>query len=130
MASLSSTLKSRRSGHSSNPGSGSLTIEEQRTDRRLDLRIPAMVKRQIEERRIPAFTCNISPGGVLLEIDDCRLQAGESFELELTVPPSDGVSTYETRLFAKARVLRSNDHGQSQMVAARLLDPLRISSQN
>jgi len=51
-------------------------------------------------------TVNVSPGGVLAEFGDCRLEDGELVSVDMTVPPTEGLLDYGGRLSSYARVIR------------------------
>jgi len=51
-------------------------------------------------------TINVSPGGLLAEFGDCRLEDGELVSIDMTVPPTEGLLDYGGRLSSYARIVR------------------------
>ena len=51
-------------------------------------------------------TVNVGPGGMLIEISDCRLSDGELLGIEMSVPPTEGLLEYGGRFSSYARVIR------------------------
>ncbi|HIJ67660.1 MAG TPA: PilZ domain-containing protein [Planctomycetes bacterium] len=53
-------------------------------------------------------TVNVSPGGLLAEFRDCRLEEGELVSIDMTVPPTEGLLDYGGRFSSYARIVRVN----------------------
>ena len=49
---------------------------------------------------------NVSPGGLLMEINTHGLKQGELLSVEMSIPPTDGLLKYGGRFSSYARVLR------------------------
>ncbi|MHC5061556.1 MAG: PilZ domain-containing protein [Planctomycetota bacterium] len=49
---------------------------------------------------------NASPGGVLVEFDNCKLRDGELVSVDMAVPPTEGLLKYGGRVSSYARVIR------------------------
>jgi hypothetical protein len=85
---------------------------------------PAVVVRTI--------TQNVSTGGLYLELDQPDFEPGDRLNIELTIPPAEGVGPYTGRAACTAEVLRVEPvdgpaAGQSRRfgIAARFLDRLQ-----
>ncbi|MBN2561380.1 MAG: PilZ domain-containing protein [Phycisphaerae bacterium] len=109
---------------------------ERRAHRRLSIRLPVECRKESEDSRylVRTVTQNVGSGGAYLELDSADFQPGDRLRLELTVPPAEGVSSYEGRATCAAEVLRvqavsNGPRGSVRRygVAARFLDRLRIS---
>jgi hypothetical protein len=112
---------------------------ERRANRRMCLRLPAECRRQAEGGSpvIRSITHDISTGGLYLELGAPDFGLGDKLEVELTVPPAEGVSPYQGRVSCRAEVVRlepprNGTTGKRSArggfgVAARFLDRLRIS---
>ena len=104
---------------------------DRRFDSRLPLRLPVELRRQREGRAhiVRTLTQNVSTGGLYFELDEREFQPGDRFDVEITIPPSDGVSPYEGRAHGPAEVLRVAETGRATRfgVAAKFLDRLRLS---
>jgi hypothetical protein len=56
-------------------------------------------------------TINVSPGGVLAQFGNCRLEDGELVSVDMTVPPTEGLLEYGGRFSSYARIVRvDNPH--------------------
>jgi hypothetical protein len=51
-------------------------------------------------------TVNVSPGGMLVEVNQSPLRDGELVSVEMTVPPTEGLLEYGGRFSSYARVIR------------------------
>ena len=51
-------------------------------------------------------TVNVSPGGMLLEINSDNLNKGELLSIEMSVPPTSGLLEYGGRFSTYARIIR------------------------
>lgn len=109
---------------------------EHRAHRRLNIRLPVECRRQGDGHRtlVRTITQNISSGGMYIELDAPDFRRGDQLEIELTVPPAEGVSSYQGRATCAAEVLRVQPLGgraegsvERFGVATRFLDRLRIS---
>lgn len=60
----------------------------------------------MEGRLYTGNTINVSPGGVLMEINGSGLEVGELVNLELAVPPTQGLLEFGGRFSTYARILR------------------------
>jgi len=66
-------------------------------------------------------TVNVSPGGVLAEFGDCRLEDGELVSVDMTVPPTEGLLDYGGRFSNYARVVRLDKPHSPAMAESRSL---------
>lgn len=109
---------------------------DRRRHQRLRIRLP------VEFRKcdggsasvLRTITQNVSTGGVYVELDSPEFQLGDRVEVELTVPPAEGVSPYPGRASCPAEVLRiqsldADEQGGFKRfgIAARFLDRLRLA---
>ena len=53
-------------------------------------------------------TVNVSPSGVLLEINSAQLTEGELVSVEMSVPPTEGLLEFGGRFDTYARVVRAD----------------------
>jgi hypothetical protein len=109
-------------------------IAERRAHQRLDLDLPL----EFHLSHGPAEfgfsrTTNISTGGLCFEHTHDELTPGDTIDITLTVPASEGVWPYDARATCTARVLRTVripdriNHGPAiQHVAAQFTDRLRF----
>jgi hypothetical protein len=109
---------------------------ERRVHKRLQIRLPVECHKDDNGKRslVRTITQNVSTGGMYLELDSTEFRAGDRLRVALTVPPAEGVSSYEGCATCIAEVLRteavaaSGPGGVERVgVAARFLDRLRIS---
>ncbi len=109
---------------------------ERREDRRIDLHMPVVCRRagETSAKVFRTHTQNVSSGGLYVEVDSPEFTVGERFDVELTVPPSEGVSPYVGLASCKAEVVRfdpldrrNNETQRRYGLAARFLNPLRIA---
>jgi hypothetical protein len=54
-------------------------------------------------------TVNVSPGGMLVEVNQSPLRDGELISVEMTVPPTEGLLEYGGRFSSYARIIRVDD---------------------
>jgi hypothetical protein len=112
------------------------TVQERRTHRRLDIRLPVECSRDGSgsRTRVRTITRNIGSGGLYLEVDGPDFDVGEQLRLELTIPPAEGVSTTQGKAITIAKVLRVTPGDPASPgcvrrfgVAAQFLHRLRLS---
>jgi PilZ domain len=118
------------------PVKSSITHDDRRTSRRLELRLPVELRMAGDDAStiVRTITRNISTGGLYLELDRADFSPGDRLQVELTVPPAEGVSPYPGRATCTAEVVRctplaANTETRIERigVAARFLDRLRIT---
>lgn len=106
---------------------------DRRTYRRLDIRLPVecRVLRGDTTHLVRTITRNISTGGLYLELDAPDFAEGDRLDVELVLPPSEGVSPYPGRANCRAEVVRVREIGATTAarfgIAARFLSRLRMS---
>ena len=81
---------------------------ERRRHQRLPLNLTVLCQRvgQFGGTVYAGNTINASPGGVLVEFDDCKLEDGELVSVDMSVPPTDGLLKYGGKISNYARVIR------------------------
>ncbi len=82
--------------------------KERRSHQRLPLRLAVLCQRVGSPGAgiYTGNTVNVSPGGMLMEINDCRIKQGELLNVEMSVPPTEGLLEYGGRFSSYARVIR------------------------
>lgn len=109
---------------------------DRRGSRRLELRLPVELRMADGEAStlVRTITRNISTGGLYFELDRADFSPGDRLNIELTVPPAEGVSPYPGRASCTAEVVRctplaadSKTNLDRVGIAARFLDRLRIT---
>lgn len=82
--------------------------EEKRVYRRIPLKLAVLCQKAglVEGRLYTGNTVNVCPGGVLMEINGAGLDVGELVNLELAVPPTQGLLEFGGRFSTYARILR------------------------
>jgi len=120
------------------PGERPRRGRERRAHRRMEIRLPVACRRRSSQgpQVVRSVTRNISSGGLYVEVDTPGLQVGDRLQMELTVPPAEGVSPYEGRASCRVQVARV-DHIERHRtgrparpgfgIAAQFLDRLRFS---
>ncbi|MCK5174302.1 MAG: PilZ domain-containing protein [Planctomycetes bacterium] len=85
---------------------------ERGSDRRRHTRLPlrlTVVCRRVGtpgERVYSGSTVNVSPGGMLMEINMRELETGELLNVDMTVPPDEELLEFGGRFSNHARVVR------------------------
>lgn len=113
---------------------------ERRKHRRLPIQLPLICKDPLNPDQIVvrSKTLNVSTGGLYFETLADAIRPGQSFEIELTIPPGDGHFPYQGRVTAVGQVVRIDDlpatrdgEGLTRTprrgVAARFNDNLKLS---
>jgi hypothetical protein len=93
------------------------TEKDRRKHQRLPLRLAVSCQKvgQPENKMvIRGSTINVSPGGVLMEIGNGALTAGELLSIEMSVPPTRGLLEYGGRISSYAKVVRVGGHSLSK----------------
>lgn len=82
--------------------------DDRRLYRRIPLKLAVLCQKAglMEGRLYTGNTINVCPGGVLMEINGAGLDVGELVNLELAVPPTQGLLEYGGRFSTYARILR------------------------
>lgn len=108
---------------------------ERRAHRRMALRLPVECRREGQDGEyvVRTITQDICTSGIYLELDEPGFRKGDRLSVELTIPPSEGVSsdaglgTCEAEVVRTNRVRRIGESFDRYGVALRFLGPLRIS---
>jgi len=104
------------------------TEEDRRKHPRLALRLAVSCQKvghPESKMVIRGSTINVSPGGVLMEVGDGVLTAGELLSIEMSVPPTRGLLEYGGRISSYARVVRIR--GDSLPKVAKPTTPAQIA---
>ena len=82
--------------------------QEKRRHRRLPLRLAVSCHKvgHCAGKVYTGDTVNVSPGGMLLEINSHQVSEGELVSIEMSVPPTEGLLEYGGRFSSYARVIR------------------------
>ena len=83
-------------------------MSEKRKNRRLPLILPVSYQKidRSDERFLTGQTVNISTGGLFFETDPTEIEQGEFLNIELSIPPTEGLLEFGGRLSSMAKVLR------------------------
>lgn len=109
---------------------------DRRRHQRLDLHLPVEFRqhRPDGEYVLRTITRNVGTGGLYFELDSADFQPGDRLDVELTLPPAEGVSPYPGRAATEAEILRIDPIHEKDTpairrygLAARFLEPLRFS---
>ncbi len=107
--------------------------DDRRTHRRLEIRLPVECRalRGDSTHIVRTLTNNVSTGGLYLELDAADFSEGERIDIEIALPPAEGVSPYPGKARCQAEVVRVRELGANTTarygIAARFLDRLRMS---
>lgn len=82
--------------------------EERRLYRRIPLKLAVLCQKAglMEGRLYTGNTVDVCPGGVMMEINGAGLDVGELVNLELAVPPTQGLLEFGGRFSTYAKILR------------------------
>ncbi len=97
-------------------------IEEKnrRTHPRLPLKLDVVCQRVGQGAGIcTGSTVNVSPSGMLLEVNSAQLNEGELLSVEMSVPPTEGLLDLGGRFDTYARVVRANIDVESRPTFSR-----------
>ena len=91
--------------------------KDRRKHRRLPLKLTVLCRKvgSAEDSVYTGKTLDVSPGGMLMEINSCGLNQGQLLTVEMSVPPAQGLLEYGGRFSSHARVVRvENTHSGNQ----------------
>jgi len=92
------------------------------------MRLPIVIRRGEGLTVIQSVTSNISTDGFYFETNADGLQTGEEVDLDLTLPPADGVSAFEGRASAAGEITRVVRLGEAHFgVAGRFRKTLKLT---
>ena len=85
------------------------TQDEKRRYQRLPLRLSVSCHKVgiPENSGYTGKTINVSPGGMLMEINGHQLSQGDLLSIEMSVPPTKGLLEYGGKFSSYARILRA-----------------------
>ena len=92
---------------------------ERRKHKRIPLKFTVLCQKVglSDGRLYSGNTVNISPGGMLVEVNQSPLRDGELVSVEMTVPPTEGLLEYGGRFSSYARVIRIADNPMDSSVS-------------
>ncbi len=87
---------------------GSTMDSERRKHKRIPLKFTVLCQKVglSDGRLYSGNTVNVSPGGMLVEVNQPHLRDGELVSIEMTVPPTEGLLEYGGRFSSYARIIR------------------------
>lgn len=124
-----------RSGDEPIQGTGRSAHVERRAHRRMEIRLPVECRKEDDSETciVRTITRDVSTGGMSFELDAPDFCVGDQLQIDLTVPPAEGVSPYQGRASCRAEVLRIHrmpvaDAGgvDRHLIATRFLGRLRL----
>lgn len=82
--------------------------EEKRSHDRIALRLSVVCQKVglSSANTYTGHTVNVSPGGMLMEINSRNFNHGELLSVEMSVPPTEGLLEYGGRFSSYARIVR------------------------
>jgi hypothetical protein len=91
---------------------GNKMDSERRKHKRIPLKFTVLCQKVglSDGRLYSGNTVNVSPGGMLVEVNQSHLRDGELVSVEMTVPPTEGLLEYGGRFSSYARVIRVADN--------------------
>lgn len=83
-------------------------MQERRRHRRIPLRLSVTCRKAggPDEKKYAGSTINVSPGGMLIEMREIEIAAGQVLTVEMIVPPTEGLLEFGGSFSIYARVLR------------------------
>ena len=111
-----------------------MSTSNRRRLNRIELRLPVILRRRSPSGEVVVLnglTQNVSAEGFYLEARGEGIQLGDELELEMTLPPGDGVSPFEGHATAMAEVTRVDAIGSADGeaclgIAGRFRHPLKL----
>jgi hypothetical protein len=90
---------------------GNTMDSERRKHKRIPLKFTVLCQKVglSDGRLYSGNTVNVSPGGMLVEVNQSHLRDGELVSVEMTVPPTEGLLEYGGRFSSYARIIRVAD---------------------
>ena len=70
---------------------------------------------------IPGKTVNVSPGGLLVEMKGGDLKSGDLLNVEMSVPPTEGLLDFGGSFSSYARVVRSDGHRDDEESSEKII---------
>jgi hypothetical protein len=104
------------------------THKDRRIDHRVPLGLTAVCHKvgQPPGRTYTAMSVNVSPGGMLMEVNTSDLKEGQLLSVEMSVPPTEGLLEFGGRFSTYARIVRVQS-GEQDRPPARLAEPQKIA---
>lgn len=105
---------------------------EMQRDRRIDHRVPLDLTAvchkvgQSPGRTYTARSVNVSPGGMLMEVNTSDFKEGQLLSVEMSVPPTEGLLEFGGRFSTYARIVRVQPDEQ-QRESDRIGAPKKIA---
>jgi hypothetical protein len=86
--------------------------EERRRHRRLPLKLSILCRKVgiAGGEVVTGKTVDVSPGGMLVQVNNDNVDKGDLLSIEMSVPPTEGLLDFGGSLSNHARVVRSGNH--------------------
>ena len=86
--------------------------DDRRRHRRFPLKLSILCQKVGHSRRemITGKTVDVSPGGMLVQVNSDNIAEGDLLSIEMSVPPTEGLLDFGGSLSSHARVVRSGNH--------------------
>lgn len=96
--------------------------EDRRRHRRFPLKLSILCQKVglSGGELVSGRTVNVSPGGMLVEVESGEVTEGELLSIEMSVPPTEGLLDFGGMLSSHARVVRSDNQGGSKEYAEKI----------
>ena len=112
--------------------------EERRKHQRLPLKLAVLCQEvgASSQELYSGESVNVSPGGMLMQINGKSPDPGGLLTVEMSVPPTPGLLEYGGRFTSHAKVLRTQNHNPQirpgtqaiiQMIALEFCEPPRLN---
>ena len=110
--------------------------ENRRRHRRLPVKMAVTCRKAgaASGKKYVGNTHNVCPGGMLIEVSQAQLCAGQLLTVEVSVPPAEGLLEFGGSFSSYARVLRThspareiNDLNVSQLLAVEFCQPPKLN---
>jgi len=109
-----------------------MDLSDRRKHKRLDLKLDMLCQRIGTDNSAVSSgrTINISTGGILAKTSHNKFEIGDLVNVQMTVPPTDGLLDYGGRMEGYARVTRINKLTKTdagKLVALEFCHPPKLS---
>lgn len=102
-----------------------MNLLEQRQHKRINLKLDICCRLagDIEDGLYSGHSLNISTGGLLAQTYNSRIKIGDLVNVEMSVPPTDGLLDFGGKMEAFAKIVRMTDrkHPENSETTSQLL---------